>query len=285
MPDQEVDLKQISLEALEHFKKNDYLKLFKKPMTWKKKRGVIFIAKYKFDNGKLPVVAIPFKKFNDAQKAFKEKVKPNHASKYVLLGELEMYKKEDGNIVASVTPKMGGADIEMAAAKLFSKMKMLFELKGTQTEEQLQVKAKQPKLDPKKQARLKKKKENRLKRYQLISKNISKLEALFTEGDLAPEKIAKLIEGLNKYSDALSAMLEEVYEDEVVDQEEETMINELDMKVQEILEQLEDQNFMTEEHTEAAYLAEIKAKFVTYVKEFRAAFKEAQDLIKDNTLA
>ena len=105
-------------------------------MTWKKKRGVIFIAKYKFGNGKLPVVAIPFKKFNDAKKAFKEQVKPKHAPKYVLLGELEMYKKDDGNIVAEVTQKMGGADIEMAAAKLFSKMKVQFQLKGEQTEEQ-----------------------------------------------------------------------------------------------------------------------------------------------------
>lgn len=38
MKDQEVNLKEISLEALEHFKKNDYLKLFKKKTTWKKKR-------------------------------------------------------------------------------------------------------------------------------------------------------------------------------------------------------------------------------------------------------
>ena len=117
-----------------------------------------------------------------------------------------------------------------------------------------------------------------MKRYKGISTNIDKLEVLFTKGDISPEKIAKLIEGLNKYSDALSMMLDEVYEDEIVDQEEETNINELDMKVQEILEKLEDQNFMTEENTEAAYLAEIKAKFVNYVKEFRAAFKEAQDL-------
>lgn len=209
-------------------------------------------------------------------------MKPNHPPKYVLLGELEMMKEEDGNIVAEVTPKMGGADIEMAAAKLFSKMKLGFRIKGEQTDEQKEVQEeKKQELSPEKLERLQKKKARRLARYAKISENISKVEVLFSQGDQSPEKMGKLIQGLNKYSDALSEILDEVYEDDQVDQEEEKNLNELDGKIQEILEQLQAQNFMNEEHTEAAHLAEIKAKFVNYVKEFKTAFLEAQKLAKD----
>ncbi len=50
---------ELSFAGLKDMKKNDYAKSFKKPKNWKKADAVLFLAKYKFSNGKLNLVAVP----------------------------------------------------------------------------------------------------------------------------------------------------------------------------------------------------------------------------------
>jgi hypothetical protein len=227
-----VDLTTINLDSLASFKKNDYLKLLKKPTSLKKKKAVIFITKYKFPNGKLPIVVIPYKKLSDAKKDFKDRVKKDKKSfggnKFILLAEMEVVKEDDGNITIEASPISGGADIEMAAAKLFSKMKMGFRLTGEPTSEQLEVrKEKEQELSPEKLEQLAKKKARRLARYAKISENLSKIETAFAQ---TPDDSKKqtLEANIQKMEEALAQMLDEALEDGEIDAEEQAEIDVLE---------------------------------------------------------
>jgi hypothetical protein len=58
----------LTFEALSNMKKSEFIKLFKKPAPWNKAKAVLFLAKYKFSNGKVALVAVPFKKYTTAFK-------------------------------------------------------------------------------------------------------------------------------------------------------------------------------------------------------------------------
>ncbi len=85
---------ELTYAGLKNMQKNDFAKLFKKPAPWKKAQGVLFLAKYKFDNGKVPLVAIPFKKYNEAAKCYKNEVKKDsiYSAKLTLLASLEQVR-------------------------------------------------------------------------------------------------------------------------------------------------------------------------------------------------
>lgn len=227
-----VDLTTINLDSLASFKKNDYLKLLKKPASLKKKKAVIFITKYKFPNGKLPIIAVPYKKLTEAKKDFKDRVKKDKkafgGNKFILLAEMSIVKEDDGNISIEATPISGGADIEMAAAKLFSKMKMGFRIIGAPTSEQLEVQEEQEKeLSPEKLERLAKKKAHRLARYAKISENLSKIETAFAQ--LTDDSKKQTLEAnVQKMEEALSQMLDEALEDGEIDAEEQAEIDALE---------------------------------------------------------
>lgn len=107
--------------------KNTFGKLVKKPIIWQKAKGVLLFAKQKMTNGKLPLVAIPFKKYTAASKCFKEEVKkaPNYTAKLTLLVSFEWKKGLDGNMGIILTPIQGAMNLDYAQAcvrELFAKM-------------------------------------------------------------------------------------------------------------------------------------------------------------------
>lgn len=225
----------INLDSLAILKKNDYLKLLKKPSSLKKKEAFIFIRKYECVNGKLPIVAVPYKKMSEAKKDFKDRVKKDKkafgGSKFILLAETNIVKEEDGNLIFEARPLAGGADIEVAAAKLFSKMKMGFRLIGEATPEQLEAKKELEKdLSPQELEQLAKKKAKRLARYAKISENLSKLELALSKFQEETKK-ESLAANIQKMEEALGVMVDEALSDGVIDAEEQQQIDALEAQL------------------------------------------------------
>jgi hypothetical protein len=105
---------------------------------WKKATGVIFLSKYKFLNGKTPLVAIPFRKYTEAAKIFKDEIKKDKTctTKLIMLAAFTFKKKDDGNLLAEVTPMKGGMDyslLETYGKELFARLKVDFNVIGQQT--------------------------------------------------------------------------------------------------------------------------------------------------------
>jgi len=232
---QQVNLTTINLDSLAILKKNDYLKLLKKPSSLKKKEAFIFICKYECVNGKLPIVAVPYKKMSEAKKDFKDRVKKDKkafgGSKFILLAETNIVKEEDGNLIFEARPLAGGADIEVAAAKLFSKMKMGFRLIGEATPEQLEAQKELEKdLSPQELEQLAKKKAKRLARYAKISENLSKLELALSKFQEETKK-ESLAANIQKMEEALGVMVDEALSDGVIDAEEQQQIDALEAQL------------------------------------------------------
>lgn len=110
--------------------KNTFGKLVRKPILWQKAKGVLLFAKHKMTNGKLPLVAAPFKQYPLASKCFKEEVKKdrgNYTAKLTLLASFEWKKGLDGNMSIVLTPMQGGMNLDYAQAsaqELFKKMQV-----------------------------------------------------------------------------------------------------------------------------------------------------------------
>lgn len=104
-------------------------------MLWQKATGVLFLAKYKFSNGKVNLVAIPFKKYTDAAKCYKNEAKKDSifSAKLTQLVSLEKQKDEKGNVVFEFTPTQGGMNLDFLktyATELFAKLKIGVEVVG-----------------------------------------------------------------------------------------------------------------------------------------------------------
>lgn len=126
---------ELTYSNLEKMDKGTFKRLFKKPMPWQKATGVLLFAKQHLTNGKLPLVAIPFKKYKDAHVCFKEDVKKSSgfSAKLVLLARLEWNKELDGNAHITLTPVQGKMDLEYAqtyARTLFGKLKVALTVVG-----------------------------------------------------------------------------------------------------------------------------------------------------------
>ena len=126
----------LSYAGLKDMKKSDFVKAFKKPAPWKKATAVLFLAKYKFSNGKVNLVAVPYKKYSEAAKEYKKTVKPETAPKLMLLAYLNRSKGENGNIVFEVTPTQGSMNLDFLqtyGADLFSALKVDIKVLGDES--------------------------------------------------------------------------------------------------------------------------------------------------------
>lgn len=111
-------VKELTLEALSEMKKNDYKKLFKKLITWKKAKAVILLDDFKLDGKKSPI-AIPFKKPAEMQKEYKriraEKFhKPNKMGSALFSAE----KATDGSLIARITLKKSSLSPQQIMEKI-----------------------------------------------------------------------------------------------------------------------------------------------------------------------
>jgi hypothetical protein len=126
--------KELTLEALPQMKKNDYKKLFKKIITWKKAKAVIILDDYKLD-GKKSSILIPFKKAAEMQKEFKQArqeavlVKPNKMASALF----ELNKAADGTPLAILTLKKCSINPQKIMDKIapaFESIGVKLEIKG-----------------------------------------------------------------------------------------------------------------------------------------------------------
>lgn len=185
---------EITYSGLKSMNKTDYNKLFKKPAEWRKATAVLFLAKYKFSNGKLPLIAIPFKKYNDAARCFKEEVKKDkeipYAPKLALLASIEMVKNASGVLTAQITPMKGGMNndyLEAEGKELFSALSMDFNVVGEQIldkEDLMEVSAAAGEnLNSEDAAKELAKKKAYLDRINSMLKNLPKLDAAVGKAD------------------------------------------------------------------------------------------------------
>lgn len=230
---------ELTFETMDQLNKNTYKKLFKKPATWKKAKGVLFFAKKKLSNGKLPLVAIPFKKYNEAAKCFKKDVKTaaDYSAKLTMLATFEWEKGLDSNFKVHVTPMQGAMNLEFAETygkELFGKLKVDFEVIGANdeiTKEDLQelAEAAKEELSDKKAERLAKKQNRRLERIQKVTIKLRKFEKLMGRVDL-PTLEAKLAE----FKQILATIEEEAIEDGTVSADEQAEIDRLKSNIDEV---------------------------------------------------
>lgn len=194
---------EITYSGLKSMNKTDYNKLFKKPAEWRKATAVLFLAKYKFSNGRLPLVAIPFKKYNDASKCFKEEVKKDkeipYMPKLALLASIEVVKNSSGVLTAQITPMKGGMNndyLEAEGKELFAALSMNFNVIGDQVldkEDLIEVAAAAGEdLNSEDAAKELAKKKAYLERINSILKNLPKLDAAIgkVDANTLKEKLA-----------------------------------------------------------------------------------------------
>lgn len=234
MADKETDLTYVSLKNM---KKNDFEKLFKKPTNWKKAQAVLFLAKYKFANGKMPLVAIPFRKYNEAAKCFKDEIKKEstYSAKLTLLTSLEKKQNDQGNLVFEVTPMQGGMNIDYLdtyGKELFSKLKTGFRAlgaKGKLDNEDIQevVEAAGETLSAQKTNKLVAKRQKRAEKATKIQENLGKFEKV-----IGKVEASKLQEKLSLYKQVLSDLTVEAKEDGKIDAAEKQELYRMEQNIQ-----------------------------------------------------
>lgn len=125
-------LDKLTYAGLKSMKKGGYLKAFKSLALWKKAVSILFLGKYKFIDGRVNLVAIPFRKHNKAVKCFKEEVKKDRSynAKMTVLGSLEHIQDERG-IVLRVVPSLGNMNVDFLnvyANSLFDRINITVEI-------------------------------------------------------------------------------------------------------------------------------------------------------------
>lgn len=228
------NITEITFSDLEKMGKNLFLKLFKKPTTWKKANAVIFIARYKFSDGKkIDLVAIPFKKKTEAMQCFKHDVKkaPSFKSKLTTVAGLSYGKDDDGNLTYQITPISGGLNfdyLDSYGKELFSKLKVDFTVVGSDEvldtsdlKEVLSVDNED--VSDQQLAKLVAKRKLRKGKLDKIQGNISKLEIALAK-DIEPQKIESSV---TQYENILEDMLTEAKEDGQIDNDEKDAIKEV----------------------------------------------------------
>lgn len=223
---------ELTYTNLKDMDKSTFAKLFKKPAIWKKAKAVVFLAKYKCTNGKVPLVAVPFKKYTDAAKCFKDEVKKNDnfTAKLTLLAAFEWKKGLDGNLQAIVSPMKGGLNLDYASTygkELFSKIKVGFDIEGAtgefESEDLKEVsEAAGENLSDKKVTKEVEKKNKRKAKLAKISENLGKFEKA-----IGRVQLIELQEKLADYKKYLELLTAEANEDGNVDEEEQTEIDRL----------------------------------------------------------
>jgi hypothetical protein len=217
--------------------KTDFAKLFKKPVFWKKASAVLFLAKYKFSNGKVNLVAVPYKKYNEAAKTYKNEVKKDtiFSTKLTILASLEKSKDDKGNLTFKVTPTQGGMNLDFLqtyASDLFGKLKVNIEVVGADSKMEnndLQdvVEAADESLSTKKTNLIVAKQEKRVAKAAKIQEKISAFEKAIGKVD-AP-KLHKNITILKK---ALEDLRIEGQADGQVEDQEQKELDRLEQNIQ-----------------------------------------------------
>ena len=223
---------ELTYTNLKDMDKSTFAKLFKKPAIWKKAKAVVFLAKYKCTNGKVPLVAVPFKKYTDAAKCFKDEVKKddNFTAKLTLLAAFEWKKVLDGNLQGIVSPMKGGLNLDYASIygkELFSMIKVGFDVEGAtgefESEDLKEVsEAAGENLSDKKVTKEVEKKNKRKAKLAKISENLGKFEKA-----IGRVQLIELQEKLADYKKYLELLTAEANEDGNVDEEEQTEIDRL----------------------------------------------------------
>lgn len=229
---------ELSYKGLKGMKKNDFAKVFKKPASWKKASAILFLAKYKFSNGKINLVAVPYKKYNEAAKVFKEEVKreSTYTAKLTMLTSLEQKKDAKGNVTFKVTPTQGSMNLDFLqtyAAELFGKLKVGIEVVGSEGKmdgEDLQevVEVASETLSSKKTEKIVAKQAQRAAKARKIQEHISKFEK-------AMGKVAtpKLEESLAKMQQVYKQIKTEAMADGNVDNQEKDELQRLEETLKE----------------------------------------------------
>ncbi len=149
------------------------------------------------------MVAIPFKKYNDASKCFKEEVKKDkeipYMPKLALLASIEVVKNSSGVLTAQITPMKGGMNndyLEAEGKELFAALSMNFNVIGDQVldkEDLIEVAAAAGEdLNSEDAAKELAKKKAYLERINSILKNLPKLDAAIgkVDANTLKEKLA-----------------------------------------------------------------------------------------------
>lgn len=212
---------ELTFGALSNMKKSEFIKLFKKPAPWKKAEAVLFLAKYKFSNGKVALVAVPFKKYTEAAKCFKNEVKKDsgYTAKLTLLASLDK-KKVDGNLTFTAIPREGAMNpdyLDTYGKELFGTLKTGFSVvssDGKMDEKDLKevVEAAGEELSDKKIKSIVAKEERRGKALNKISENLGQFEKII--GKVKP---IELNEKLTLYKEVLSGLTKEADGDDLDD--------------------------------------------------------------------
>lgn len=206
---------ELTFAALSKMKKSEFVKLFKKPAPWKKAEAVLFLAKYKFSNGKTPLVAVPFKKYAEAAKCFKDEVKTDssYTAKLTLLVSLDK-EKVDGNLTYKAIPRLGGMNVDYLdtyGKELFGILKTGFSVvssDGKMDEEDLKdvLEASGEELSDKKIKSIVAKEERRVKKLSKITENLGQFEKAI--GKVKPMELNKkltlykeVLDGLEREGD------------------------------------------------------------------------------------
>lgn len=213
---------ELTYHGLKEMKKNDFIKLFKKPAPWKKATAVLFLAKYKFTNGKTNLVAVPYKKYNEAIKCYKNEVKKDniYSAKLTCLASLEQNKDKNGNITFQVTPIQGSMNVDFLqiyGAELFGKLKVGIEVIGTDgkmDEDDLLevVEAAGETLSGKKIEKIVNKQAKRAAKAKKIQEKLGQFEKAIGKADTV-----KLEENLAMLKNAFIALEKEAKEDGTID--------------------------------------------------------------------
>lgn len=236
---------ELTYAGLKNMKKNDFAKLFKKPAPWKKAQGVLFLAKYKFDNGKVPIVAIPFKKYNEAAKCYKNEVKKDstYSAKLTLLASIKKSQDDKGNLVFKITPTQGSMNtdfLDTYGKELFGKLKTGFKVLGTEgvlDNEDIQeiVEAADETLSAKKTEKLVAKRQKRAAKATKAQENLGKFEKAIGKVE-AP----KLQEKLTLYKQVLKDLTAEAQEDGEIDVDEQKELDRMQQNIERMEQLLED---------------------------------------------
>jgi len=111
-------MKDFDFKSFKETKKNKYLKEYCKPKDVKKSKGGIVFLDYKMAGKKTHCVFIPFKKLNEAQKAFKKiKKEKEHKIKKTAFVSVNVAKGADGTQEVTLEVKKGGVDPTLLQSK------------------------------------------------------------------------------------------------------------------------------------------------------------------------
>lgn len=252
----------LSFGDLESLSKNEFKKQFKKPAIWRKATAVLFLAKYKLSNGKVHLVAVPFRKANEALKCFKTEVKKakGYNAKLTLLGAINKTADDQGNVKFEIDPLQGSMNLDYLQTygkTLFQTLKVGFSVIGA--EGQLEVEELEEvsdeageQLTDRKLTNLSKSAQKRAVKADRIAQNLSQFEKAM--GQLPPEK---LDEKLALYEQTLNDLEQEANMDGKISSEEQERLNYLQQQVQQIKTLLVD---VTEAQTLSKTIQELVGK-------------------------